>query len=164
MGSCRIEVMENAGEVNPGAAEDFRESATRQRMRVLGVIRVLGVTKRVLWWVGFVLFLPVTWGWYSELPIQFFLKFPYPVDYESRIWLNRIIASTVGGLGCWFLVGLISLVVSFIRTSPVVRSLKEKVLKVVVAVVTFLILVTAGGRLRLLSIVFGSYDATGIPQ
>jgi hypothetical protein len=130
--------METAGEANPGAAEDFRESATGRR------IRAFGVAKRVLWWVGFVLFLPVVFSWFSELPTQFFLKFPYPVDYGSFIWWDRIVASAVGGLGCWFLVGIISLVVSVIRTSPVVRSLEEKVLKVVVAVVTVLVLLAVG--------------------
>jgi hypothetical protein len=153
--------METVGETNSGAVEDFRESATERRIRVFGVI------KRVLWWVGFVLLLPAVCSWFSELPIRFVVNFPHPVDFASNIWTrstmdiwhSRLAALIYAGLGCWFLVGLINVVISLIRTSPAVRSIEEKVLKVVVTVVTFLVLF-----LVLVKLLFLSIDFSDTPQ
>lgn len=38
----------------------------------------------VLWLLGFVLLLLISWGWYNKIPIQFFTAFPFAVDFCVR--------------------------------------------------------------------------------
>lgn len=76
----------------------------------------------VLWFLGLVLLLPMGWGWYSKMPIQFFMAFPYAVDFASDTWVNRIIATTVIGLVCWLISGIVHPVALYKRKSHKARN------------------------------------------
>lgn len=118
----------------------------------------LVVVKRVLWWIGLVLLLSAAGGWFSDLPVAVFQKYPYQVTFSSQIWVDRMIWSTVIGLVCWGLVVFINCLILIHNTLPTVQS-QSIIVRVFVALVTSLIVLSAGAAL-----VFLLVDVSGIPQ
>ncbi len=118
----------------------------------------LVVVKRVLWWIGLVLLLPASGGWFSDFPVAVFQKYPYQVTFSSHIWVGRMVWSTVIGLVCWGFVGLINCLILINNTLPTVRS-QSIIVRVFVALVTSLIVLSAVAAL-----VFLLVDVSGIPQ
>ena len=113
----------------------------------------------VLWFLGLVLLLPVSWGWYSEIPIQFFMAFPYVVDFASDTWVTRIIATAIVRLVCWLLSGITHLVALYKRKSRKARKWWNVVAKILPVSVTPIVLLHS-----LAGIMFLSMDVSDIPQ
>lgn len=118
----------------------------------------LVVVKRVLWWIGLVLLLPAAGGWFTDFPVAVFQKYPYQVTFSSQIWVDRMIWSTVIGLVCWGLVGLINCLNLIKNASPAMQS-QFIIVRVFVGLVTALVLLSAGAALMLLLV-----DVNDIPQ
>lgn len=116
------------------------------------------MVKRVLWWIGLVLLLPAAGGWFTDFPVAVFQKYPYQVTFSSQIWVDRMIWSTVIGLVCWGLVGLINCLNLIKNTSPAMQS-QFIIVRVFVGLVTALVLLSAGAALMLLLV-----DVNDIPQ
>lgn len=65
----------------------------------------------VLRFLCLVLSLPMSWGRYSEIPVQFLSRFPYVVDFATNTWADRIIiATTALGLVCLLISDIVHLV------------------------------------------------------
>ena len=71
----------------------------------------------VLWSLGLLLLLPMSWGWYSKTPIEFFMAFPYAVAFASDTWVDRIIATTIQEPVCWLISGIVYVVALYKRKS-----------------------------------------------
>lgn len=69
---------------------------------------IQGLIRRVFWWAGLVLLLPVSYGWFSDLPIRIFQRYPYPVEFVSEVWVDRMLFVTSLGLLCWLVVAFMN--------------------------------------------------------
>ena len=110
------------------------------------------------WFLGLILLLPMSWGWYSRIPIEFFMAFPYAVDFASDTWVDRIIATTILGLFCWLISGILHVVSLYRRKSRRVLKWSNVVAKVLLISVTLLVLVHS-----MAGILFLSIDCSNIP-
>ena len=82
------------------------------------------------WFLGLVLLLLRSWGLYRETPIRLFMAFPYAVDFSSDIWVNRMIATTVQGLVCWLISGIVHIVALYKKKSRKARKWWSVVAKI----------------------------------
>lgn len=124
-------------------------------------IQVLTLAESVLWFLGLILLLPMSWGWYNPIPIKFFMAFPYAVDFASDTWVDRIIATTILGLFCWLISGVVHLVSLYKRYKRNLRRARNWwtiAAKILFVLVTLLVLVHS-----LAGILFLSIDASYIP-
>lgn len=124
-------------------------------------IQVLTLAESVLWFLGLILLLPMSWGWYNPIPIKFFMAFPYAVDFASDTWVDRIIATTILGLFCWLISGVVHLVSLYKRYKRNLRRARNWwtiAAKILFVLVTLLVLVHS-----LAGILFLSIDASDTP-
>ena len=113
----------------------------------------------VLWFLGLALLLPMSWGWYSKIPIQFFMAFPYAVDFASDTWVNRIIATTIVGLVCWLISGIVHLIALYKWKSQKALKWWSVAAKILLVSVTLIVLLRS-----LAGVLFLSIDVSDIPQ
>ena len=54
------------------------------------------------------------------------MAFPYSVDFASDTWVDRIIATTVLGLVCWLISGIVHVVALYKRKSRKSHEMVER--------------------------------------
>lgn len=87
------------------------------------------------------------------------MAFPNAVDCASDTWVDKIIATTVIGLVCWLISGIVHLAALYKRKSRKARKWWDVVAKILLVSVTLIVLLHS-----LAGILFLSIDASDIPQ
>lgn len=149
---CSLAAMACRGRKSDKTGEDTEKTDLRR------TIHVPAHADLVLWFLGLVLLLPMSWGWYSKIPIQFFMAFPYAVDFASDTWVNRIIATTIVGLVCWLISGIVHIVALYKGKSRKARKWWNVVAKILLVLVTLIVLLHS-----LAGVLFLSIDVSDIP-
>ena len=150
---CSVATMACGEQKADEVGEDMEATELRHTLHVPAHADV------VLWFLGLVLLLPMSWGWYSRIPIQFFMTFPYTVDFALDTWVNRIIATTVIGLVCWLISGIVHIIALYKRKSRKARKWWNVVAKILLVLVTLIVLLHS-----LAGLLFLSIDVSDIPQ
>ncbi len=120
---------------------------------------IQGLIRRVFWWAGLVLLLPVSYGWFSDLPIRIFQRYPYPVEFVSEVWVDRMLFVTNLGLLCWLVVAFMNACRVLTLADVSLPSAETVVRKFVVAAVTVIVLI-----LSLVAAYILSIDVSNIPE
>ncbi|MSD91561.1 hypothetical protein GKC41_07870 [Bifidobacterium asteroides] len=149
---CSLAAMACRGRKSDTTGEDTENTDLRR------TIHVPPHADLVLWLLGLALLLPMSWGWYSKIPIQFFMAFPDAVDFASDTWVNRIIATTIVGLVCWLISGIIHIVALYKGKSRKARKWWNVVTKILLVLVTLIVLLHS-----LAGVLFLSIDVSDIP-
>lgn len=150
---CSLATMACGGRKADKAGDDTQTTDLRHTHHVLAHADI------VLWFLGLVLLLPMSWGWYSKIPIQFFMAFPYAVDFASDTWVDRIIATTILGLACWLVSGIVHIVVLYKRKSRKALRWWNVAAKILLVSVTLIVLLHS-----LAGMLFLSMDVSNIPR
>ena len=86
------------------------------------------------------------------------MAFPYAVAFASDTWVDRIIATTVLGLVCWLISGIVHVVALYKRKSRKALKWWNVVAKILLVSVTLIVLLHS-----LAGILFLSIDVSDTP-
>ena len=121
---CSLAAMACRGRKADKTGEDTEKTDLRR------MIHVPVRAEAIPGFLGLVLLLPMSWGLYRETPIRLFMAFPHAVDFSSDTWVNRIIATTVQGLVCWLISGIVHIVALYKKKSRKARKWWSVVAKI----------------------------------
>ena len=87
------------------------------------------------------------------------MAFPYAVDFASDTCVDRIIATTILGLACWLISGIVHIVVLYKRKSRKALRWWNVAAKILLVSVTLIVLLHSLAGMLLLSM-----DVSDIPR